>query len=93
MVLIGGFGTHVVSGFWIFEGVNGVLTEYGRLRPRPQLPVFLERLSTNLRLPACHHRPEPIRSNPYPFVKLLVTMNSKPSELAGDGACSKKASR
>jgi len=28
MVLIGGFVTHVVSGFSIFEAVNGVLTEY-----------------------------------------------------------------
>src|SRR5436190_1461718 len=28
MVLIGVFRTHVVSGFWFFEGVNGVLTEY-----------------------------------------------------------------
>jgi len=29
MVLIGVFVTHVVSGFSIFEAVNGVLTEYG----------------------------------------------------------------
>jgi hypothetical protein len=28
MVLIGVFVTHVVSGFWFFESVNGVLTEY-----------------------------------------------------------------
>ena len=29
MVLIWVFVTHVVSGFWVFEAVNGVLTEYG----------------------------------------------------------------
>jgi hypothetical protein len=29
MVLIGVFVTHAVSGFSLFEAVNGVLTEYG----------------------------------------------------------------